>query len=185
MTLAAQRIQQPLSPGLLGQGPPLAGPSFAPPPPHYGALPGQAPHPPPGPPESYPPYPSTPYGYPLQQSYDGYGQSLNPPYPGQPAGNPLANQHLPCAFPTAVADMSAMTATGSTLQQQHPQAMYGQQSDGAHMSQLRPIFPPSHPPNAYQQNASSAQNYTMSGDVNNFAFSQPYASMPAGGSFYS
>lgn len=178
MTLAAQRIQQPLSQGLVGQGPPLAGPSFAPPPPHYGAVPGQAPHPPPGP-DSYPPYPSTSYGYPLQQSYDGYGQSLNPPYPGQPAGNPLANQHLSYAFP------SAPRADISSMPQQPPPPLYGQQTDAAHMSQLRPIFPPSYPPNAYQQHsAANAQNYTMSGDANNFPFSQPYASMPAG-SFYS
>lgn len=180
MPLAAQRMQQPLSPGLLGQGPPLAGPSFAPP--HYGALPGHAPQPSPRP-DSYPLYPNTSYGYPLQQSYDGYGQSLNPAYLGQPAGSPLANQHLPYALTTAaLADMSAMTAMASSPQQQ-PQLFYGQQTDAAHVSQLHPNLPPN-PPNAYQHKATSAQNFTVSGDAN-FPFSQPYASMPAGGNFYS
>ncbi|KAL3161611.1 hypothetical protein ABBQ32_010469 [Trebouxia sp. C0010 RCD-2024] len=172
MTLAAQRIQQPLSPGLLGQGPPLAGPSFAPP--HYGALPG--PHPPPRP-DSYPPYPSTSYGYPLQQSYDSYGQTLNPAYLAQPAGSSLAN---PFALTTgALADMSSMTAMSSSQPQLQPQSYYGQQTDAAHLSQLPP-----NPPNAYQHKAPSMQNYTASGDAS-FPFSQPYASMPTGGQFYS
>ena len=182
MTLAAQ-IQQPLSPGLLGRGPPLAGPSFAPP--HYGALSGRAPDPSPRP-GPYPPYPSTSYGYPLQQSFEGYGQSIHPGYFGQPAGSPLAHQHLPFELTTAaLADMSGMTTMGSSPQQ-HSQSLYGQQSDAAHMSQLRPIFPPNQllPPNAYQQKAVSAQDFTMSGDAG-FSFSQAYASMPAGGSFYS
>ncbi|KAL0050715.1 hypothetical protein WJX82_005665 [Trebouxia sp. C0006] len=55
MTLAAQRIQQPLSPSLLGRGPPLAAPSFAPS--QYGSFPGHGPPPSPG--AGYPPYPST------------------------------------------------------------------------------------------------------------------------------
>ena len=183
MALAAQRIQQPLTQGLLGRGPPLTGPSFAPS--HYGALPGLGPHPSPGP-DPYPPYPSTSYGFPLQRSFEGYGQSLTSGYLSQPSGSPLAHQHLPFVLTTAgLGDISGMT-TMDSLPQQQSQYVYGQQSDTAHASQLRPNFPPNQllPPNAYQQKVISAQDFTMSAETG-FAYSQPYASMPAGGSFYS
>ena len=183
MTLAAQRIQQPFSPGLLGRGPPLAGPSFAPP--QFGALPGHAPHPSPRP--DYPPYPSTSYGYPLQQSFEGYGQSLTPSYIGQSSDSPLAHQHIPFGLTTAaLSNMSGIASMGCLPQQQQLGSLYGQHSDSIHAAQLRPVFPPNQMllPNPYQQKAMNAQDFTLPSDAG-FAYSQPYASTPAGGSFYS
>lgn len=183
MTLAAQRIQQPLSPSLLGRGPPHAAPSFAPS--QYGSLPGHAPAPSPG--AGYPPYPSTSYGYPLQQSYDGYGQSLNPSYMSQTADSPLAHQHIPFALTTAaLADMSRIESMGCLPQQQHPASLYSQQTDAFNTSQLRPIFPPNQMllPDPYQQKAMSTQDFNLPRDTG-LAYSQPYASMPTGGYFFS
>ena len=182
MTLAAQRIQQPL-PGLLGRGPSLAGPSFAPP--QYGAIPGQVPIPLPQP--DYPPYPSTSYGYPLQQGFEGYGQSLNPNY-GQSAGSPSANQHIPFGLTSsALADISGFASTGCLpLQQPQSASLYGQHLDAFNTSQLRPIFPPNQMlvPSQYQQKLMGAHDFTQSTDAS-FSYSQPYTSMPAGASFYS
>ena len=183
MTLAAQRIQQPLSPSVLGRGPPLAAPSFAPS--QYGSLPGHAPHLSPG--AGYPPYPSTSYGYPLQQSYDGYGQSLNPSYLSQTADSHLAHQHIPFGLTTAaLADMSRIESMGCLPQQQHPATLYGQQPDSFNTSQLRPIFPPNQMqlPDPHQQKVMSAQEFNLPHDAS-FAYSQPYASMPTGGNFFS
>ena len=183
MALAAQRIQQPLSPSLLGRGPPLAAPSFAPS--QYGSLPGHGPPPSPG--AGYPPYPSTSYGYPLQQSYDGYGQSLNPSYLSQTADSPLGHQHIPFGLTTAaLADMSRLESMGCLPQQQYPASLYSHQTDTLNTTQLRPIFPPNQMllPDAYQQKAMSAQEFTLPHEAS-FAYSQPYASMPTGGNFFS
>lgn len=184
MTLAAQRIQQPLSPGLLGRPPPPAAPSFAPA--QYGSLSGHGPLPSSG--QEYSPYPSTSYGHSIQQSFDGYGQSLNPSYFGQTAESPHVHQHIPFGALTtaALADMSGISTVGCLPQLQQPVAPYGQQTDSFNAFQLRPIFPPNQMllPNSHQQKAMSAQDFSLPNDAG-FAYSQPYASMPTGASFYS
>lgn len=179
MTLAAQRIQQPLSPGLLAQAPALNAPSFGPPP--YGALPGQ---PPPSPRPDLGPYPSTSYNYPFQQGFDAYTNSLSSNYLNQSSGSPLAHQHLPFGLSSsALADMSGFASLAS-LPQQSQQPGSDQQSHALHTSYLRPAIPPNQMllPHAYQQKAISSQDYSLPGDAN-FAYSQLYANLPASGSF--
>lgn len=182
MTLAAQRMQQPLSPGLLAAAsvPGMNAPPFGPAP--YGTLSGQAPQPSQRP--DLVPYPSTSYNYPFQQGYDGYGSNFNNSYIDPATGSPLAHQQLPFGLSSAaLADMSSL-ASLTTLPQQSQQPLYEQQSHALYTSHLRPTLPPSQMllPNAYQQKPDGTQQFALPGDAT-FAYPQLYSNAPATGSF--
>lgn len=173
MSIAAQRIHQPMSPRLLGRAPLLSGAAFSQT--QYGPFTHTVP------PPYRPDYSSQlPYDYTQQQQsgYDGYGLHAN--YLGQP--NVLSQQlgYSAAMLGDSLSGLSSATAQSLQLPSL---AQYAQPADPSQM-QYRQAPQSNQAQSSSQPEAYYSQGVALPANVA-FPYSQAYSSMPAGGSFFS